>query len=324
MRARNIKPGLFKNEILGEADPIYSLLFIGLWTLADKEGRLENRPKRIRAELFPYRFELDVSTALAWLNHESFITVYEIGEKSYIQINNWKRHQSPHHKEAGSEIPSIKEAEKLKEKQELALAQAKHGSSMAQQECFNPPDSLIPDSLIPDSRVKQIRSESSDDESGPPDKKPEPENSPKKPSKYKFETHHHELAVRMSNPVVCRFPAQKIDLDQWADCVRKLQEIDGHAREEIIALWHWIVNHERSGFSWADNCRTPMKLREKKDGLSYFEIIRAQMRREQTHPAQSTKAQREAQRNAELDAWARGESTAEPYTGQTFEGETDD
>src|SRR5690625_4281491 len=240
MRARNIKPGLFKNEILGEADPIYSLLFIGLWTLADKEGRLENRPKRIRAELFPYRFELDVSTALAWLNHESFITVYEIGEKSYIQINNWKRHQSPHHKEVESEIPSVKEAEKLQEKQKLTHTQAKHEPSMSQAQvnksASSPliPDSLIPDTGFSDTRVKQIRSESSDDESGPPDKKPEPENSPKKPSKYKFETHHHELAVRMSNPVVCRFPAQKIDLDQWADCVRKLQEIDGHAREEKI------------------------------------------------------------------------------------------
>src|SRR5690625_577204 len=82
MRARNIKPGLFKNEILGEADPIYSLLFIGLWTLADKEGRLENRPKRIRAELFPSRFELDESTAPALRNHESFINGHEICEKS--------------------------------------------------------------------------------------------------------------------------------------------------------------------------------------------------------------------------------------------------
>ena len=30
------------------------LLFVGLWTIADRNGRLEDRPKRIRAELFPY------------------------------------------------------------------------------------------------------------------------------------------------------------------------------------------------------------------------------------------------------------------------------
>lgn len=49
-RSRNIKPGLFKNEVLGVADPIYTILFQGLWVLADREGRLEDRPMRIKAE----------------------------------------------------------------------------------------------------------------------------------------------------------------------------------------------------------------------------------------------------------------------------------
>ena len=41
-RARNIKPALFKNEILGVADPLCTLTFQGLWMLADRDGRLEN------------------------------------------------------------------------------------------------------------------------------------------------------------------------------------------------------------------------------------------------------------------------------------------
>jgi hypothetical protein len=53
MRACNIKPGFFKNEVLGTAVPILSLLFSGLWGLADREGRLEDRPLRIKAEIFP-------------------------------------------------------------------------------------------------------------------------------------------------------------------------------------------------------------------------------------------------------------------------------
>lgn len=53
-RARNIKPGFFANEDLAECDPLARLLFAGLWCLADREGRLEDRPKRIRAELLPY------------------------------------------------------------------------------------------------------------------------------------------------------------------------------------------------------------------------------------------------------------------------------
>ena len=48
-RARNIKPGFFANENLAECDPLARLLFAGLWCLADREGRLEDRPKRIAA-----------------------------------------------------------------------------------------------------------------------------------------------------------------------------------------------------------------------------------------------------------------------------------
>lgn len=55
MRARNLKPGFFKNYQLAQiARPWGRLLFGGLWTLADKEGRLKDEPEWIRAEIFPY------------------------------------------------------------------------------------------------------------------------------------------------------------------------------------------------------------------------------------------------------------------------------
>jgi len=44
MRSRNIKPGFFMNELLPEIELLGRLLFIGLWLLADREGRLEDRP----------------------------------------------------------------------------------------------------------------------------------------------------------------------------------------------------------------------------------------------------------------------------------------
>jgi hypothetical protein len=145
MRSRNIKPGLFKNELLGEEDPIYSLLFAGLWTLADKEGRLEFRPKRIKAELFPYRPMLDLTLSLAWLNDNSFITVYKKDQNSYIQINNWKKHQSPHHKEQDSMIPAPHNCEKVDLYQPVTQACAKLESSMdqarAKQVASSPPRS---------------------------------------------------------------------------------------------------------------------------------------------------------------------------------------
>ena len=106
-RARNIKPALFKNEILGVADPLLTLLFEGLWLLADREGRLEDRVLRIKAELFPYRDGLDVNPMLDWLAANGFVTRYTAGKSQYIQIENFVKHQNPHKNEPPSEIPSV-------------------------------------------------------------------------------------------------------------------------------------------------------------------------------------------------------------------------
>jgi hypothetical protein len=112
MRARNIKPGIFKNEILGAQDPILTLLFEGLWCLADREGRLEDRPLRIKAEVFPYR-DLDVNGDLTVLSRLGFILRYEAPRSSgssekikVIQVLNFHKHQHPHNTEKKSDLPA--------------------------------------------------------------------------------------------------------------------------------------------------------------------------------------------------------------------------
>ena len=105
-RSRNIKPGFFKNELLVEHPPMVRLLFIGLWCEADREGRLEYRPRRLRAAIFPYD-DIDVTDGIAALADDGFLHVYEADGKEYIQISNWSKHQNPHHKEVGSVIPPM-------------------------------------------------------------------------------------------------------------------------------------------------------------------------------------------------------------------------
>jgi hypothetical protein len=78
MRSRNIKPGLFRNEILGAAEPLLTLLFQGLWCIADREGRLEDRPQRIKAEVFPYRDVPDIDGYLTQLEEMGFIRRYKV------------------------------------------------------------------------------------------------------------------------------------------------------------------------------------------------------------------------------------------------------
>lgn len=104
-RARNIKPGFFSNDILGECTPLARLLFVGLWTLADREGRLEDRPKRIKAELLPYDDNADTNALLTELAQTQFIIRYQVGEQAIIQVRNFHKHQNPHHQEKASELP---------------------------------------------------------------------------------------------------------------------------------------------------------------------------------------------------------------------------
>lgn len=104
-RSRNIKPKFFTNDLLAELPYEGRLLFIGLWTVADREGRLLDRPKKIKMELFPAD-SLDIEPLLAGLAERGFIRRYMVGDHSCIQIVNWHKHQSPHFKEQKSAIPA--------------------------------------------------------------------------------------------------------------------------------------------------------------------------------------------------------------------------
>lgn len=138
-RSRNIKPGFFKNETLAECQPLARLLFAGLWCLADREGRLEDRPKRIRVELLPYD-DGSVDEMLTELHEAGFIVRYEAGGNRFIQVMNFTKHQTPHHKEQASTIHAP-----VLPKSSLGHAPDLPGSCPS--DSFN----LIPDSLNTDS-----------------------------------------------------------------------------------------------------------------------------------------------------------------------------
>jgi hypothetical protein len=103
-RIRYVKQGLFHNEELSDCDPLARMLFIGLWTEADREGRLADRPKKIKAILLPYD-DCDIEVLLNQLHEKEFIVRYTVNDEAFIQVNNFSKHQNPHPKEAPSEIP---------------------------------------------------------------------------------------------------------------------------------------------------------------------------------------------------------------------------
>lgn len=156
-RSRNIKPGFFTNDVLCELPALYRLLFAGMWTLSDREGRLEDRPKKIRAEVLPYD-ACDPEEMLQSLDRAGFITRYEVDGVRVIQVLAWHKHQNPHVKEAASILPPPGGCAS-----KPAPAADKNGASTRQEQCEGEPlperAGLIPDSLllIPDSLIKSPR-----------------------------------------------------------------------------------------------------------------------------------------------------------------------
>lgn len=115
MRARNLKPAIYANELLGVADPRITILFTATWCLADREGRFEDRPLRIKAQVFPYREDIkstDVDQWLQWLHAEGFIVRYDTGDgRKAIQVIEFLKHQHPHKDEKSFKLPPPKPAD---------------------------------------------------------------------------------------------------------------------------------------------------------------------------------------------------------------------
>lgn len=155
-RARNIKPGFFRNADLVELPVEARLLFVGLWTLADREGRLEDRPKQIKMEIFPADC-FDCDALLTSLAGTGMIERYEVGGKRYLHVVNFTKHQNPHRDEKASTIPAPGSNGVRSEQ-----APCEHHANTVQALCEHHantvaigliPDSLIPDSLIPESNT---------------------------------------------------------------------------------------------------------------------------------------------------------------------------
>lgn len=107
-RIRNLKPGFFKDEDVKDLPPRVQIFYLGLWCQADREGRLEDRPERLKVEIFPYsRFDTEKGLELLArpkrVSGKPYIVRYRANGRGYVQILEW-HHQKPHHKEARSVI----------------------------------------------------------------------------------------------------------------------------------------------------------------------------------------------------------------------------
>jgi hypothetical protein len=109
MRTRLLRPGFFENEQLAALPPHARLLFEGLWLMADRAGRLKDRPPVIRATLFPFEPSVDVDVLLSLLHRSGFVLRYR-GAKGVkcVQVVNFTVHQYPHKNEPLTTLPAAR------------------------------------------------------------------------------------------------------------------------------------------------------------------------------------------------------------------------
>lgn len=111
-RIRTIKPEFFFNERLAELEsetglPI-RLAYIGLWCQCDREGRFEWRPKRLKAQIFPYE-DIDLSRVLHALTTRDFLVRYAVNGVEFGWIPGFLEHQVINNKERDSVLPEPNE-----------------------------------------------------------------------------------------------------------------------------------------------------------------------------------------------------------------------
>jgi uncharacterized protein YlbG (UPF0298 family) len=149
-RSRNIKPSFFQNEELGELSPITRLAFIGMWTIANYQGCIEYRPKRLKVQLLPYD-DCNIQKIVNDLDKARLIRLYSVYDIEYIKIINFEKHQNPHknEREAGTDIPDFDEKYlQNNDLKNITINRDKDGTTPADSLLLNP-DSLL---LIPESK----------------------------------------------------------------------------------------------------------------------------------------------------------------------------
>lgn len=130
-RIRTIKPEFFTDDEIAALPPLVRLFYVGLWTQADREGRLKDKPRPLKATIMPYDENFDAEDALQMLVGGGFVVRYEAkssGQYDYsgpvIQIRSFTRHQCPNKKEASSRISPPDES--------MVKAPNKHGEDTGQ------------------------------------------------------------------------------------------------------------------------------------------------------------------------------------------------
>ena len=103
-RIRTIKPEFFTSEDIVSLTPLARVFYVSLWCEADREGRLEWKPKTLKMRYLPGD-NCDIDALCTELTGAGLVSLYEVDGKQYAVIPSFKKHQVINNREAQSVIP---------------------------------------------------------------------------------------------------------------------------------------------------------------------------------------------------------------------------
>lgn len=99
-RRRMIAPEIWADGKFGRLDPFAQIVFVGLISNADDDGRGQGSASFLFSRLFPYasRNTKKMERALETIAAKGLIHRYEHGDEQYYCLPNWRKHQKISHR----------------------------------------------------------------------------------------------------------------------------------------------------------------------------------------------------------------------------------
>lgn len=95
-RIRTLKPEIWATPSVGTLTRDARLLFVGLITQADDEGRMLAVPRQVAGNCYPFDEDVTGEQITGWLAEievAGLIRTYESGGGRYLELSGWSRHQ---------------------------------------------------------------------------------------------------------------------------------------------------------------------------------------------------------------------------------------
>lgn len=95
LRIRTLKPEIWADEKVGSLSLHARLLFVGLITMADDQGRLQDLPPAILGHVFPHD-DLSLTRVVRCVDEivqTGMLVRYEVGGRRYLAFRHWADHQ---------------------------------------------------------------------------------------------------------------------------------------------------------------------------------------------------------------------------------------